>query len=121
MKHVSIVLYFLLSTGCTTGHLEYVTPQGERKIACEVEYTWAPSVDKYAVEYILSYCARQTVQKGNVIVQKELLDNDLTIPEPPAGKKWSFELATSLHKGGQLTDKQYGYIIAYLDLGLDKT
>ena len=113
-------MFFLAITGCTTGRLEYITPNGETKYACEVEYTWEPSVDKYAVEYILSYCAKQASKKGNKIVRKELLSKDLTVKEPPHGLRWNFELAKSLHRKGQLTDKQYGYIIAYLDLGHDQ-
>jgi hypothetical protein len=121
MKFLGLVLFHLLLVGCTTGRLEYLTPEGETKHACEVEYTWEPSVDKYAVEYILSYCAKQAAKKGNTIVQKELLGLDLSVPEPPKGQRWSFDLAKSLHKKGQLTDKQYGYIIAYMDMGHDKS
>tara|TARA_B100000446_G_C10261985_1_gene237129 strand:- start:66 stop:431 length:366 start_codon:yes stop_codon:yes gene_type:complete len=121
MKFLSIVLSLLLLAGCTIGRLEYVTPEGETKFACEVEYTWEPSVDKYAVEYILSFCAKQAVEKGNTVIRKELLDLDLSIPKPPTGKQWSFELAQSLHKQEKITDKQYGYIIAHLDLGHDKS
>ena len=120
MKNLSVVLALGLLVGCTTGRLEYITPEGETKFACETEYTWEPSVDKYAVEYVLSYCAKQAAKRGNTIVKKELLDLDLTVPEPPEGKVWSFDLAKSMHKKGQLTDKQYGYLIAYIDLGHDK-
>jgi hypothetical protein len=110
-----------LLSACTTGHLEYRTPQGEIKFACETEYTWQPSVDKYAVEYILSYCAKKAEAKGNTVIDKTLLTLDLSVPEPPEGKSWSFELAQHMHKQGRLTDKEFGYLIAYLDLGHDKT
>ena len=121
VKFLGLVLSLFLLAGCTTGRLEYVTPEGETKYACETEYTWEPSVDKYAVEYILSYCAKQAAKKGNIIVQKELLSLDLTVVEPPKSQRWSYDLAESLHKKGQLSDKQYGYIIAYMDLGHDKS
>lgn len=109
------LVYFL--AGCTSGHLEYVTPQGEKKVACETEYTWEPSVDKYAVEYIISYCAMRAVEKGNSVINKSLLTIDRKLPEPPLGKSWSHELAKQLHNQGQLTNKEYGYLIAALDLG----
>lgn len=121
MKFSSIAFSLLLLAGCTTGRLEYMTPEGETKFACEVEYTWEPSVDKYAVEYILSYCAKQAVETGNTVIRKELLELDLSIPKPPKGKQWSFELAKSLHEQEKITDKQYGYIVAHLDLGHDKS
>lgn len=121
MKFLNLSLSLLLLAGCTTGRLEYVTPEGETKYACEVEYTWEPSVDKYAVEYILSHCAKQAEKNGNTVVRKELVSLDLSIPEAPKGMHWSFDLAKSLHKQGQLTDKQYGYIIAHMDLGHDKS
>ena len=120
IKFSGLVLALCSLVGCTTGRLEYVTPAGETKYACETEYTWEPSVDKYAVEYILSHCAKKAAEKGNTIVNAELLSLDLTVPKPPQGKLWNFDLAKSLHKKGQLNDKEYGYIIAYLDLGHDK-
>lgn len=102
--------------GCTTGRLEYLTQEGEKKTACETEYTWAPSIDKYAVEYVLSYCAKKAVAKGYVVINKHLLDLDTTLPPPPAGKTWSHNLAKHFHAKNRLTDKEYGYLIAYLDL-----
>lgn len=105
---------------CTTsGELEYITDAGQKKTACETEYVGAPSVDKYAVEYVLSYCARQAVKKGHTVIDKSLLTLDLSIPKPPTGNKWTFEYATTLYNDDALTDKEYGYIIAYVDLGLN--
>lgn len=109
-----VVLYL---PACTSGYLEYVTPEGETKVACRTEYTWQPSVDKYAVEYILSYCAKRAVEEGNSVVDRRLLGLDLTLPKPPEGKAWSYELAKQLHRRGALVNKEYGYLIAALDLG----
>ncbi|WP_127347376.1 hypothetical protein [Pseudidiomarina mangrovi] len=106
-------------SACTTGRLEYLTPEGERKYACATEYTWQPSVDKYAVEYVLAHCAKQAQAQGNTVVDTRLLTLDLSLPRPPEGRQWTHELAKQQHQSGQLTDQQYGYIIAYLDLGLD--
>lgn len=110
------LLLILFLSSCTTGRLEYLTSQGERKFACETEYTWKPSVDKYAVEYILGYCAKQAKKQGNTIVNKRLLSLDLSIPKPPQGMEWNHQLAKERHGKGLLTDKEYGYLIAYLDL-----
>ena len=106
---------------CTTGRLEYITPQGEVKFACKTEYNWQPSVDQYAVEYTLAYCAKGAIREGNKVVEQRLLELDLSVPEPPQGRQWSFELARQLHKQGRLTDKEYGYLIAYIDLGLHRS
>lgn len=108
----------LIIVGCTVGRLQYITPAGETKFACEIEYSWAPAVDKYAVEYILSRCAKQAKEAGNKIVDQRLLTIDTSIPEPPDGKVWSYELATEEYRAGNLSDKEYGYIIAFVDLGL---
>jgi hypothetical protein len=35
------------------------------------------------------------------------------------GLSWSHELAKKRYEQKQLTDKEYGYLIAYLDLGHD--
>lgn len=120
MKSLLLLLVSFLIIGCTTGRLEYVTPKGEKRYACETEYTWAPSVDKYAVEYVLSYCAKEAAKRGNKVVQEYLLELDLTVVAPPKGKSWDYELAKSLHQRNELTDKEYGYLIAYMDLGHDK-
>ncbi|GAA5136035.1 hypothetical protein GCM10025767_14760 [Thalassotalea piscium] len=39
----------------TTWQLVYLTPEGDTKFALKTEYTWQPSVDKYAVESIFAY------------------------------------------------------------------
>lgn len=110
----------MLLAACTTkGHLEYFTTNGERKTACETEYSGAPSVDKYAVEYVLSYCAKKAVKQGHKIVDESLLELDLTVPLSPNGKVWTFEYATELYSKNLLTDKEYGYVIAFIDLGLN--
>ena len=110
----------LLLSGCTRGHLDYVTPQGEQKTGCHTEYSWAPAVDKHAVDYVLAYCAKGAVAQGHQIKDRRLLQLDLTIPAAPTGQRWSHALAAAQHKAGQITDQQYGYIVAYLDLGLDQ-
>lgn len=110
---------FLALSGCTRGHLDYVTPQGEHKTGCHTEYRWAPAVDKHAVEYVLAYCAKGAVAQGHRVQDPRLLQLDLKIPAPAAGQRWSHDFAAAAHKAGQLTDQQYGYIVAYLDLGLE--
>lgn len=104
-------------SACTSGRLEYITPEGEREFACATEYTWQPRVDKYAVEYVLAHCARQAVSQGHAIVATDLLELDLSVPHPPEGERWSRALAKQQHQHGLLTDREYGYLIAYLDLG----
>ncbi len=120
-RNLVLLLIFSLLVGCSTkGHLSYVTQSGELKTACETEYFGAPAVDQYAVEYILSYCAKKASKQGYDVVDKNLLSLDLSIPKPPNNKVWTFQLATQLHNKNQLTDKEYGYIIAYIDLNLKK-
>ena len=109
-----ILLMFL--TACTTGRLEYLTKEGHKRTACETEYTWAPSIDKYAVEYVLSYCAKKAQDKGYTVIDKRLLSLDTTLPQPPEGKTWSHSLASEMYDAQLLTDKEYGYLIAFLDL-----
>jgi hypothetical protein len=118
-KRVWLVTMWFSLAGCTTGRLEYITPNGKHKTACETEYTWAPSIDKYAVEYVLAYCAKRATEKGNTVLDSTLLSIDLKVPNPPAGFSWSHELAKKRYQQKQLTDKEYGYLIAYLDLGHD--
>lgn len=104
---------------CTTqGKLEYIATDGSIKVACETEYSGAPAVDHYAVEYVLSHCAQKAAKKGLQVVDQSLLETDLSIPEDPDGEPWTFERATELYKTNRLTDKEYGYIVAFIDLNL---
>lgn len=120
MRILFLLLISIFLLGCTTqDELEYITANGERKVACQTEYSGAPAVDKYAVEYVLSYCARKAVKQGHSVVNEALLELDLTIPKNPEGKAWTFEYATELHNKNKLSDKQYGYVIAFIDLGLN--
>ncbi len=122
LKVLLVVLFCLLSSACTTqGKLAYIDAQGQQKFACETEYSWAPSVDKYAVEYILSHCAKKAVKKGYQVVDASLLTLDLQIPKPPNDQPWTFEYATQLYDQEKLTNKEYGYIIAHIDLGLSQS
>lgn len=118
---VTILLAFVLLSACTTdGKLDYITSNGENKSACQTEYSGAPAVDKYAVEYVLAYCARKAVEKGHNVIDKSLLSKDLSIPVSSNGRSWTFEYATEQYRAGKLTDKEFGYIIAYIDLGIGK-
>jgi len=121
VQRFSTFAIFIFLVGCTTGRLEYLTKEGDKRTACETEYTWAPSVDKYAVEYILSYCAKKAVENGFTVIDKRLLSLNTTTPQPPVGKSWSHPFAEELYDNNLLTDKEYGYLIAYLDLEHDNS
>ncbi|MGB3726358.1 MAG: hypothetical protein WA981_11375 [Glaciecola sp.] len=119
-KTVFLALLVLSVSSCTTGQLHYVDAEGNRKLACDVEFVGLPSVDKYAVEYALSLCAKSAVKRGFSIDQPELLSIDTAITPPPCGETWTHELAERSFKNGGLTNKEYGYIVAHIDLGLAK-
>ncbi|HCV04766.1 hypothetical protein LPA49_19775 [Pseudoalteromonas sp. MB41] len=105
-------------TGCTTGQLYYVDAQGNNILGCDVEFVGLPSVDKYAVEYALSLCAKSIVKKGNTINDTHLLSVDTSIPDAPCGKAWTHPIAKKQFKDGYLSSKEYGYIVAHIDLGM---
>ncbi len=114
-KSIALSLLAVL-VGCTKGHLTYITPDGQQKTACATEYTWQPEVDKYAVEYVLAYCAKKAQAKGYQVLDESLLTLDLTLPTPPAGLQWSHQLAKEQHLKKAISDRDYGYLIAWLDL-----
>lgn len=116
-----IIIVFFLSGCTTTGQLYYIDSQGNRRLACDVEFIGTPSVDKYAVEYSLSLCAKAAAKKGYKINETHLLETDTTIPNAPCGRVWSHKLAKEKFTNGELTKKEYGYIVAHIDLGLAKT
>ncbi|MEJ2911987.1 hypothetical protein WDB87_04825 [Pseudoalteromonas sp. C12FD-1] len=112
-------MLFLLSA-CTTGELYYTKVSGERVLGCDVEFVGLPSVDKFAVEYALSLCAKSSMKKGYSIdkEQEYLLTLDLQIPEPKCGQSWNHKSAKEHYRAGKLSKKEYGYIVAHIDLGL---
>ncbi len=112
------MLVSVLLTACTTGQLYYIDNQGDQKLACEVEFVGMPSVDKYAVEYALSLCAKSAVRKGYKIKETYLLEINTAIIKAPCGNIWSHELARQKYDKGKLSTKEYGYIVAHIDLGL---
>ncbi|RTE86915.1 MULTISPECIES: hypothetical protein [Gammaproteobacteria] len=114
---ITAILIALFLGACTKGKLEYYDADGQLKTACETVYTWQPSVDKYAVEYVLAHCARKAQEQGLTVKDQRLLDIDLSVPVSPEGQPWTFDLAREHHQKGLITDKQYGYILAYIDLG----
>lgn len=89
MKIKSSCIVFALAlfvSACTSGRLEYLTAEGERKVACKTEYTWQPSVDKYAVEYVLAHCAQEAVSRGYIVENTSFLEKDLSVPPAPEGR-----------------------------------
>ena len=58
LKFIFIVLIFIFIGGCTTGKLYYTDKSDKRNLGCDVAFTGLLSVDKYAVEYALSLCAK---------------------------------------------------------------
>ena len=118
LSKLLIISLSLSITACTTGQLYYVDQAGTRKLACDVEFIGMPSVDKYAVEYALSLCAKSAVKKGFAIEDVHLLKVDTTIPNSPCNSIWTHQLAKKQFEEGVLSKKEYGYIVAHIDLGL---
>jgi hypothetical protein len=94
IRHILLLVIILFISGCTTsGQLYYIDAKGNEKLGCDVEFVGMPSVDKFAVEYALSLCAKSIVKKGGVIQEEHLLMVDTTIPLAPCEKAWTHELA----------------------------
>ena len=87
-------MLFLLSA-CTTGKLYYTKASGERVLGCDVEFVGLPSVDKFAVEYAFSLCAKSSVKKGHSIDKEMeyLITLNLQIPESKWGESWNHKSA----------------------------
>ena len=119
-RFLSISAMIFLLSACTTGKLYYTKASGERVLGCYVEFVGIPSVDKFAVEYALSLCAKSSVKKGySIDKEKEyLLTLELQIPESKCGESWNHKSVKKLYKTGKLSKKEYGYIVAHIDLGL---
>ena len=120
LSKATLLLVILLVIGCTTGRVTYIDKDGVQQTGCETEYSWAPSVDKYALEYHLSYCAKKYVELGNTVYDTYLLELEPEVQPPPCGLKWDHELAKKHYREDNLSDKDWGYIVAHIELGLAK-
>ncbi|MCW8109472.1 hypothetical protein OPS25_13255 [Alteromonas ponticola] len=119
-RFLTIFAALFLLSACTTGQLYYTEASGARVLACDVEFVGLPSVDKFAVEYALSLCAKSSVKKGHSLDKEMeyLLTLDLQIPKSKCGESWNHESVKEQYKTGNLSKKEYGYIVAHIDLGL---
>lgn len=115
-----IVTLVLMIVGCTTGKLYYTNAAGERKLACNVEFVGLPKVDINAVDYALSFCAKTAVKNGHQLdpEQQYLLTLNTEFPKPPCAQAWDHDLAEAQYDAGRLSEREYGYIVAHIDLGL---
>jgi hypothetical protein len=121
IRHFFLYIIILMCSACTTsGKLYFVDTEGNEKLGCDVEFVGMPSVDKYAVEYALSLCAKSIVKKGGVIQEEYLLKIDTSIPLSPCGKAWTHELAKQQFNSEKISKKEYGYIVGNIDLGLSE-
>lgn len=113
-----VAVFFI--SACTTGKLYYTEQSGDRVLGCDVEFVGLPSVDKFAVEYALSVCAKNVVRKGHQLDSNQLylVNLDTSISKAPCHEAWSHELAKAQFKEGLISKKEYGYIVAHIDLGL---
>ncbi|WP_238387597.1 MULTISPECIES: hypothetical protein [Idiomarina] len=120
LRFLMILAAAFFMSACTTGKLYYTEQSGNRILGCDVEFVGLPSVDKFAVEYALSLCAKSVVHKGHQLDgnQQYLVNLDTSIPEAPCGHAWNHDLAKAKFTEGLLSKKQYGYIVAHIDLGL---
>ena len=105
-----VILVSLFLASYATGQIYYIDSQSNEKLGCDVEFVGLPSVDKYAVEYALSLCAKSIVKKGHSISETYLLDIDTTIPDAPCGETWTHQIAKQQFKNDILSKKEYGYI-----------
>lgn len=116
---ISIIFIGFLSS-CTAGKLYYTKPSGERVLGCDVEFVGLPHVDKFAVEYALSLCAKDALKKGYKLdsEQEYLANLSVDLPSRPCGQAWNHDLAKEEYRTKSISSKQYGYIVAHIDLGL---
>lgn len=121
-KFIFVATSIVFVSACTTGKLYYTNDVNDRILACDVEFVGLPSVDKFAVEYALSLCAHDAVRKGYKLDadQEYLLQLNTAIRSAPCGESWNHDLAEKEYDEGRLSKKEYGYIVAYIDLGLAK-
>ena len=115
MIKITFILFSLLVLGCAQGRVD-VLDQDENVIgSCTADFNfhWYGAQD--SVNYILYLCAKENMEKGYKISDESILVKDYTIPEPPDGEDWSKKLAKDQFSQEQISEKEYGYILASIE------
>lgn len=104
-----------LIVGCARGQLDIIDADENIVGECSANFYghWYGAQD--SVDYILHVCAKEQVEKGYRISDGSIFDNDYTLPEPPQDSAWNKRAAEREFKDGNISEKQYGYILAAIE------
>ncbi|WP_076411197.1 hypothetical protein [Shewanella sp. UCD-KL12] len=113
IAHVALISSFLV--GCAQGRLDVIDTNGKVIGECSAAFAWHWYGAKDSVNYILNLCAQEQIVKGYTISDKTVLVNDYTLPVPPKGSVWNKITAKAQFKTGNISEQQYGYILAAIE------
>lgn len=115
MKKTSILIAACLVVGCARGQIDIIDADENIVGQCSANFYghWYGAQD--SVDYILHICAKEQVAKGFRISDESILDNDYTLPTPPQGAAWNKRTAKQEFNGGNISEKQYGYVLAAIE------
>lgn len=101
--------------GCAQGRLDVIDTNGKVIGECSAAFDWHWYGAKDSVNYILGLCVQEQIVKGYTISNKEILNNDYSLPEPPKGSFWNKVTAKKQFKKGNISEQKYGYILAAIE------
>jgi hypothetical protein len=108
---INFLLFFSIM-GCSSRVIHIVDDSGKEVGECMAGYYLHFYGLEDSINYMLYHCAKDYINKGYKISGVLPLDRDYTLPKPPQGKTWNKKLAMSHFKGGKITERELGYILA---------
>lgn len=80
MKLLLVFVVVGLLFGCAKGSVNILSQDGKLLGSCDAKFNWHPYGAKDSVDYILYLCAKEHRDKGRVISDLSIFDNDYTLP-----------------------------------------
>ncbi|MFD2166162.1 hypothetical protein ACFSJY_07755 [Thalassotalea euphylliae] len=120
LKKVLPLLFVL--TGCASGELFVYNQEGKTVGHCTSGFDWHPYGVQASTDWILHYCAQIALaackekHQGECTTSlPELVARDFSLPVPPQGEQWHKINARSAFFANEITETQYGYILAKIE------
>ncbi len=118
VKPLAIIFFALTLFGCSSGQLDLYNSEGKKVGECTAGYDWHLYGVKHSVDWLLNWCAQKAIEEGMdvaAVSEPSILQKDYSYPEPAAGERWNKKSSRKAFREGLITEKEYGYILAYIE------
>ena len=118
MKSLTILVLTLTLCSCAKGQLDLYNSEGKKVGECTAGYDWHLYGAEYSVDWLLNWCAQSAIKDGTKVVAVSdpfILEKDYSFPETESGSHWTKKSSWEAFHLDLITEKEYGYILAYIE------